>query len=187
MRRTEGPRVWASWLPVVVLAACNGRFDFDTESLASDASAARDSDLASSDRVQIGSTEDGPIARLSDSSTTDAERSTAGMISCGVEVCASSSQRCCATPNGSQCIGTTVACQGAQIQCDGPSDCVQGKACCVEVRAGQVAQVECEDAASCLSKGHLVLCDPSDPSACGGTSCVPITQSPLPAGYHQCL
>jgi hypothetical protein len=151
MKHIDGVAVAGFWL-VTALAACNGRFDFDTE-----LDAAADSDV--------------PFI---------------GILECGGETCHSATQLCCLDSTGSHCVDALAACSGVSIPCDDPSDCSQGKACCSEERSAQVVHVECEDATSCLSKGHVLLCSPRDPGACSGGTCAPTTQTPLPPGYHQC-
>jgi len=159
------------WLVVIAFTGCNGRFDFDTEL---DASHAEMSDAKPNTDAGV------------DDVAIDSGKSYIGKIACDLQTCDSATQHCCVDATGPHCIDALAACSGLGIRCDDPSDCPQGKACCSEVRSGQVAAVECEDATSCLSNGHDLLCSPNDPSVCSGGPCVSTAQSPLPPAYHQC-
>jgi len=144
-------------LVVVAFGACNGSFDFDTElDVAADAAAA------------------------------DAGRAFVGKIECDTQTCDATTQHCCVDSTGPHCVEVLAACAGLSIPCDDPSDCPPGNGCCSEAREGQIAQVECEEPTSCLSKGHVLLCSPGDPGACSSGICLPAAQAPLPPGYHQC-
>jgi hypothetical protein len=172
MTHTDGSAVAKTlWLVVIAFTACNGRFDFDTEV---DASLTELSDAKSDTATPVG---DAPI---------DSAKPYIGKIECDRETCDSATQHCCLDATGPHCIDALAVCSRVTIRCDDPSDCLQGNGCCSEARSGQVVVVECEDATSCLSKGHVLLCSPSDPRACSGGICISTTQSPLPPAYHQC-
>jgi hypothetical protein len=166
----------AAW--VIVVSGCNGRFDFDTEV-----------DAAIYDPVDADSDQGAPSANPDDSQASAPEADVTpfvGQVHCGVDTCNAPTQHCCVDATGSHCVDALAACSGLSIPCDDPSDCPSGKGCCSEARSGRVAQVECEDPTSCLSKGHVLLCSPADPSVCNGGACVSTTQPPLPTDYHQC-
>jgi hypothetical protein len=172
MTHTDGYAVVKTlWLVVIACTACNGRFDFDTEL---DASPAELSDAKPDTNIAV------------DEGAIDSNQSYVAKIECDQRTCDSATQHCCVDSTGPHCIDALAACSGLTIRCDDPSDCPQGKSCCLEVRSGQVVAVECEDATSCLSKGHDLLCSPSDPGACNGGTCTSTAQGPLPPAYHQC-
>jgi hypothetical protein len=184
MTHIEGRPLRAALVVVVVgAAACNGRFDFDTEL---DASVGAEGDGEPDGLLQA---DDGPTESMMDvppDLASDSDRPFAGFVECGSRPCDAVTQRCCLDTAGPHCIDAASTCAGLSIACDDPSDCASGKGCCSEERSGKVAEVHCEDATTCISKGHVLLCGNDDPSVCNGGACVPSTQSPLPPGYREC-
>jgi hypothetical protein len=112
----------------------------------------------------------------------------------------------CAVPNESCCVqglggatttvgtcGQSGGCfQGVEVPCDNAVECDeidpgQGEVCCATTDENGVAtQVQCAAPTDCMDTTTVVVCDPTDSTACpAGTTCRQSTRT-LP-GYYLCL
>jgi hypothetical protein len=173
-----------SVLAALLLSACNGQFDFDTQPLEASTPSGADAPLDNTP------TEETPVA--------DAPR-TGIQIACGALVC--SSPACCSTQAGFTCVDIADGgtCSGLTVQCDDSDDCPAGQVCCAEgddlgpavcagsrdcTAFGKPQRVHCETEAHCRSMNFVILCNPDRPSVCA--QCVATSLTGLPPNYHQC-
>jgi hypothetical protein len=118
-------------------------------------------------------------------------------LHCGNTLCSAPAEFCCIADGGTaRCVSALAASNcpdsDAKVRCDDHTDCpLVGQVCCaLDGIMGSGPTAACRAAGTCVGPGRVeVLCDPQDPSSCGGgssqNSCRTDNQTII-TGYPSC-
>lgn len=85
-------------------------------------------------------------------------------IACGAEVCDPATEICCASMQGTSCIGAADVCQGATLNCTSAANCPANEVCCAQFN-GMSAEATCVATCGGMGPGGgIQLC--ADTSEC---------------------
>ena len=96
-----------------------------------------------------------------------------GSVACGSATCSLPNELCCVNQGGSTCIPDGTNCQGTDVFCDGPEDCPGTQVCCGQIGTGtSYANLMCRNASQCTFQDQRIVVCGGDPSVCpNGTNC----------------